>query len=227
MAVRMETSISGSKAQLLASLETSEEHQSPYRHWNLRQLFSAEVVAGLNELPLEAAEAIYAEGFRAENNKLRVYFSGENLLNHPVCRHVADLFRDREVIRMLADFSGAEIEGSHLRMEYAQDCEGFWLTPHTDIGAKFFTLLIYLNDPPSGEDWGTDIYVDAETHYGASPFESNAAFMFVPGDNTWHGFEKKPISGLRRSLIVNYVTTEWRARHELAFPEEVIKLGTR
>jgi len=44
----------------------------------------------------------------------------------------------------------------------------------------------------------------------------------VPGDNTYHGFEKRPIEGVRISLIINYVTDEWRAREQLAFPEEPI-----
>jgi hypothetical protein len=36
--------------------------------------------------------------------------------------------------------------------------------------------------------------------------------------DTWHGFRPRDIRGVRRSLIVNYVVPEWRARHELAFP---------
>jgi hypothetical protein len=43
--------------------------------------------------------------------------------------------------------------------------------------------------------------------------------IFVPSKGTWHGFERRPIQGVRRSLIVNYVTNEWRAREQLAFPE--------
>ena len=31
--------------------------------------------------------------------------------------------------------------------------------------------------------------------------------------------ETGPLSGIRRSLIVNYVGPEWRARHELAYPD--------
>lgn len=226
MSVQTATSLASSRAHLRRCLNSSEGHSWPYQHWKLRGIFAGELLAELNALPLTAPEAIYEEGSRAENNKLRAYFSGENLRKFPACQHVADLFQDPEMARDLAKFSGAEIDGTYLRMEYAQDQNGFWLTPHTDIGAKFFTLLIYLNDPAPGEEWGTDIYASARTHVGASPFESNGALMFVPGDETWHGFEKKPISGVRRSLIVNYVTTGWRARHELAFPDKVIQLAT-
>jgi hypothetical protein len=43
--------------------------------------------------------------------------------------------------------------------------------------------------------------------------------VFVPGDDTFHGFEKRPFTGVRKTLILNYVTPEWRAREQLAFPE--------
>ena len=39
----------------------------------------------------------------------------------------------------------------------------------------------------------------------------------MPSNNTWHGFEPRTITGVRRSVIVNYVTDEWRAREQLAF----------
>ena len=46
--------------------------------------------------------------------------------------------------------------------------------------------------------------------------------IFVPSNNTWHGFEKRPIHGVRRSIIVNYVTDAWRAREQLAFPHSPV-----
>ena len=70
---------------------------------------------------------------------------------------------------------------------------------------------------------GTDIYADRETHAGVTPFEPNSAMVFVPSDRTWHGFEKRPIRGVRRSLIINYVKPEWRSRHELAFPDQPVR----
>jgi hypothetical protein len=48
--------------------------------------------------------------------------------------------------------------------------------------------------------------------------------VFVPADNTWHGFEKRGIEGVRRSAILNYVTHDWRAREQLSFPERPVKI---
>ena len=53
--------------------------------------------------------------------------------------------------------AGCTLGGSFLRIEYCLDTDGFWLEPHTDIGAKLFTMLVYLSDHPEAEDWGTDI----------------------------------------------------------------------
>ena len=48
--------------------------------------------------------------------------------------------------------------------------------------------------------------------------------IFVPGDDTWHGFEKRPIEGVRRSVILNYVTHEWRAREQLSYPDATVRI---
>ena len=109
-------------------------------------------------------------------------------------------------MRLVHDAFGAPIDDTFLRLEYAQDVDGFWLEPHTDLGVKKFTCLIYLSDGPGHDTLGTDIYWSRERHFGVSPFKRGAAMVFVPGDDTWHGFEKRPIEGVRRSVILNYVT---------------------
>ena len=117
---------------------------------------------------------------------------------------------------------GIQLGGAYLRIEYAQDTDGFWLEPHTDLGVKLFTFLIYLSRDPSHADLGTDLYDIEKRHVGRSPFASNSAMIFVPSDVTYHGFEPRKINGVRKSLIVNYVTAEWRAREQLSFPDQPI-----
>ena len=122
----------------------------------------------------------------------------------------------------LAARTGTELVGSHVRVEDCQDTDGFWLEPHTDIGAKLFTMLIYLTDRPEAEAWGTDLYDAAGRHLGSAPGGFNRGLIFIPGPDTWHGVERRPIHGVRRSLIVNYVKPEWRSRHELAWPDRPV-----
>ncbi|MEY3552252.1 MAG: hypothetical protein RL735_600, partial [Pseudomonadota bacterium] len=35
--------------------------------------------------------------------------------------------------------------------------------------------------------------------------------------------EKRPIVGLRKSVILNYVTRDWRAREQLSYPNETVR----
>ena len=80
-------------------------------------------------------------------------------------------------------------------------------------------MLVYLSTEPGSEAWGTDI-LDANLNLVATaPYKRNAGLIFIPGADTWHGFHRRPINGVRRSLIINYVKPEWRSRHELAFPD--------
>src|SRR3546814_11882380 len=83
-------------------------------------------------------------------------------------------------------------------------------------------MLVYLSTAPGSAQWGTDIY-DAERHHaGRAPAGFDQGLIFVPASDTWHGFEPRRIDGVRRSIIVNYVVPEWRARHELAVPEQPV-----
>ena len=59
---------------------------------------------------------------------------------------------------------------------------------------------------------------DEKRHVGRSEFAPNTAMVFVPSTDTYHGFEKRPISGVRKSIIINYVTSDWRAREQLPYP---------
>jgi hypothetical protein len=201
------------------SVRKAEGHSAPYRHWFLRGIFPRAVYDELKDMPFPVADLGGVSGTREAHNPDRVYFSGANLETFACARATAEAFQDKATVALLADAFGGPLNDTFVRIEYAQDVDGFWLKPHTDIGVKMFTMLIYMSDDPRHADLGTDIYADENTHVGRSPFEPNSAMIFVPSNSTWHGFEKRPIHGVRRSLIVNYVTDAWRAREQLAFPQ--------
>lgn len=210
------------KGTIEASVRSADGRNTPYRHWILRGIFPQAVYADLKDMPFPVGELGGVSGTREAHNPDRVYFAGENLRTFASARAMAEAFQDPDVVGLLTEAFGGPLADTYLRIEYAQDTDGFWLKPHTDIGVKMFTMLIYMSDDPRHSDLGTDIYSDAETHVGRSPFEPNSAMIFVPSKSTWHGFEKRPIHGVRRSIIVNYVTNEWRAREQLAFPENPV-----
>ena len=173
-------------------------------------------------LPFDAPSLDGVSGKRELHNNTRKYFDVENRERFPVCEAIAQAFQDKRVTSHIEKAFGTDLKGTYLRIEFAQDIDGFWLEPHTDLGVKTFTMLLYLSQDPSHHDLGTDIYDGDKRHFGRSAFAPNGAMVFIPGNNTYHGFEKRPIKGVRTSLIINYVTNEWRAREQLSFPEAPI-----
>jgi hypothetical protein len=210
------------KASLQKSVRSAEQHETPYRHWYIQNVFPQPVYEVLKDMPFPVADLGGVSGTREAHNADRVYFSEKNLNDFENCRAAAEAFQDPETVRLFSDAFGGKLKDSFVRVEYAQDIDGFWLKPHTDLGVKMFTMLIYMSDDPAHAELGTDIYADPDTHVGRSPFRPNSAMIFIPSDKTWHGFEKRPIHGVRRSIILNYVTNEWRAREQLAFPQSPV-----
>jgi hypothetical protein len=113
------------------------------------------------------------------------------------------------------------------------------------------TALIYLNDGWLDEGGrlrllnGPD---DIDDMIAEIPPLAGTLLAFRRSDNSWHGHKpfagvrraimlnwmtnasaarresaRRPIAGLRRSIVVNYVTPDWRSRHELAFPAAPIR----
>ncbi|MGH6865413.1 MAG: 2OG-Fe(II) oxygenase [Methyloceanibacter sp.] len=203
----------------LQSVDNGEQFVQPYPHAVLRGCFPEGTIDDILALPFPAPSLEGVSGKRELHNNTRKYFDADNRKAFPVCEAVAEAFQDERITDHIAKSFGTDLGGTYLRIEFAQDTDGFWLEPHTDLGVKSFTLLLYLSKDDEHKNLGTDIYDAEKVHVGRSPFASNAAMVFVPSNNTFHGFEKRPIKGVRKSLIINYVTDEWRAREQLAFPD--------
>jgi hypothetical protein len=209
-------------ASLVASFEAGRRHDAPYRHWLVTGCLPPDVLQACLALPFAAPALGGISGKREVHNATRTYFDADNMARFPVCATVNGALQDPRVTTTIDRVFGTKLAGTFLRVEYAQDTDGFWLEPHTDLGVKSFTFLLYLSTDPSHADLGTDIYDTAKRHVGRSPFVSNGAMIFVPSDITYHGFEPRPIAGVRKSIIINYVTNDWRAREQLAFPTQPI-----
>ncbi len=209
-------------ASLIKSFEAGKRHEAPYRHWFIGNCLPADVAETVLHLPFEAPALGGVSGKREVHNATRKYFDAENMGRHAVCRDVNEALQDKRVTGSIDRIFGTKLAGTYLRVEYAQDTNGFWLEPHTDLGVKSFTFLLYLSTDPQHRGLGTDIYDTAKKHIGTSPFVPNGAMIFVPSDITYHGFEAREITGVRKSVIINYVTSDWRAREQLAYPDAPI-----
>lgn len=208
-----------------SSLGKARHGSEPFGHWVLSTPFGPEVARELAALPFAPPSIADTNGRRETHNSTRIFFDEGRQAAHLVCRAVAEAFQSGRTVGLIERTTGASLSGMSLRIEYCLDTEGFWLEPHTDIGAKRFTMLIYLSEEADSANWGTDLYNPDGAHYARVPADFDTGLIFIPAANTWHGFAPRPISGVRRSIIINYVGPEWRARHELAFPDKAVGAG--
>lgn len=206
----------------LRALDRAAAAKTPFRHWLLEDMLPAETCTAIDTLPFEPPAIDDTGGKRETHNSTRSFFSADRRGRFAVCRDLTAALQSHEVVRHIEPRCGIELDGSFLRIEYCLDTDGFWLEPHTDIGAKLFTMLIYLSEEPGSEAWGTDLLDAGLNIVVTAPYRRNAGLIFIPGTDTLHGFHRREIAGTRRSLIVNYVKPEWRSRHELAFPDRPI-----
>lgn len=212
------------RASLIAAFARARPDDTPYRHWTVRKVFPPGLTSALRRLPFSVPDLHGMSGKRELHNDQRHYFDALNNARFEACAAVATAFQSRPVAAAIERATGADLSGSYVRLEYAQDSDGFWLQPHTDLGVKRFTMLIYLAEDLGQSNLGTDIYADPDTWAKRSPFVDNTALVFVPGSDTWHGLEQRPIRGLRQSVIMNYVTDEWRERGQLAYPDSPVRV---
>ncbi len=205
------------------TLERTEPKTVPYRHWLMTDVIPDSAARDIVNLPITAPEGLTFSGRRETNNATRTYFDVATRQKFPVVRAFAEAFQSSEMVAFIERICGTALSGTSLRVEFCQDTAGFWLEPHTDIGVKKFTMSLFLCEGEGAEDMGTDIFDADKTWAGRAPSPFNSAMLFIPSNITFHGFKDRKFHTVRKSLIVNYVTQEWRNRHELAYPDTPVR----
>ena len=219
-----EVSADAVRARFLDALAGAQRSESPYRHWTLADVLPIELCTALLAMPIRPPDLGKTDGTRGSYNDARCFITPAMRANYQGCAAMADALQAPAVAAALAATCDIAVEGSFLRMEYMQDIDGAWLEPHRDIPEKLFSMVIYLCTGPQAAGWGTDIY-DAERRWvGRSSAEFDSAVIFIPGPASWHGFEPRPIEGVRRLMEINYVRPNWRDRDQLTFPDHPIRL---
>ena len=170
-----------------ACLDRSQAATEPYRHWLLSDALSDDVCNAITALPFEPPRIEDTKGKRETHNQTRTFFSVENCGRFDVRRELADALQDEATVAKLESTCGTKLKRGFLRIEYCQDTGGFWLEPHTDIGVKLLTMLVYLSTDPGSENWGTDVLDKDLNLVATAPSPFNAGLIFIPGADTWHG----------------------------------------
>ena len=156
-------------------------------------------------------------GRRETRNADRVFINEKARQQDHRLHWLAEHFNASPMREAFEDICHVVLNKAALRLELCLDTDGFWLEPHTDIGAKKITLLISLSEGKNAHEWGTDLMTPDGKPVVRASGHFNSGLLFVPSHKTWHGFLRRPIQGVRRTLIVNFVDETWRSVHELAF----------
>ncbi|WP_239021510.1 2OG-Fe(II) oxygenase [Novacetimonas cocois] len=206
---------------VIGALTAARHAVAPFPHWHMENVLPPSVTAAL--LAWDPGATFHA----GENDGRRDVRNGRRIFVTPAVR---DRDADLDLLAHLFDAPAArrhfertchiDLAHTFLRLELCLDTDGFWLSPHTDIGAKRLTLLISLSIDPDAHEWGTDLLTPQGRPVARASGAFNSGLLFIPSDRSWHGFVRRPITGLRRTLIVNYVGPEWQSRGELAFPPQ-------
>lgn len=204
---------------LLHALQnTTQRHEFPYRHWYVDSPLDEATLQEISKTPIPDCRRAY-DGTRAADNggrgldgKLRYYIERHNVADFPAIGNLIDQLIAPETIGCFEGMLQRDLSGAYLRVEVIADRHGFWLKPHKDIQEKLMSMLFYANPYNEAECLGTDIYDSNLNVVKTVPYRHNLAYLFAPGDDTWHGLEKKEIKKERRSMLVNFVTfeTDWK-----------------
>jgi hypothetical protein len=211
--------------QFKKALRGAKREERPYRRWYLEEVLPEALCTGILALPIDPPRLGETDGTRGTYNDKRTFFTPQMRKDYAACAAMCDALQRPDVAKQVAATCEVDVEGSYLRMEYMQDIDGMWLEPHHDIPEKLFSMVIYFCLGPQAKNWGTDIYDADRKWFMRGSAEFNSAAIFIPGENTWHGFEKRKIVGVRRLMEINYVRPSWRSREQLSFPDQPIKLS--
>jgi len=76
---------------------------------------------------------------------------------------------------------------------------------------QMFTMLLYMSRDAQHRTLGHRHLRPGQKHVGSSPFAPNAAMVFVPSGTTTTASRPARSTACAKSVIINYVTNEWRA----------------
>ena len=176
----------------------------PFRHYTFKNFFSP--------TELEEYKSIDPHGNSGNQlNKTRTSSQNRIFIDHNLCeKHriyskLKQFFSSEKTLKLFESYIGEKVP-EYLRIEIIKDVVESWLEPHCDIKEKYLSLLIFINDVGEDENLGTDLYSADMKVKKTVPYIDNQGYFFYPGDNTWHGLEKRKIKIHRKILMVNYVT---------------------
>ena len=205
-------------------LNHSNEHNDPFKHWELNEPLSNEAIQEIinADIPNVAEHNLTHDGTRAIDGgaaefregiasggkaiKFRCFITKDNAGQFPELVKLINELQSKETHQKISQLINKDLSNSYVRIEVICDRKGFWLKPHCDIKEKLLSCLLFINKFNESEELGTDLYNEKLEKVKTVPYKNNYGYFFSSGPGTWHGMEKKEIVKERRCLQVNYVT---------------------
>ena len=211
-------------------LNYSNEHNDPFKHWELNEPLSNEAIQEIinADIPnvveynliydgtraIDGGGAEFREGIASGGKaiKFRCFVTKDNVEQFPELVKLINELQSKETHQKISQLINKDLSNSYVRIEVICDRKGFWLKPHCDIKEKLLSCLLFINKFNESEELGTDLYNEKLEKVKTVPYKNNYGYFFSSGPGTWHGMEKKEIVKERRCLQVNYVSfpTDWK-----------------
>ena len=184
------------------------KYTDPWEHFVIDNFLPKDILKSLQEI------IIHSDNSTCDGTRTPVvnrYFFTPNKLD-TLTLSVIDFFRTNTK-NFEAQF-GYDLQNSYLRVELAQDNDGFWQVPHIDTFEKRITIIVYIDC--EDKDLGTDLYSSPDSNYTRVEWKNNRCFVFRTDETKWHGFTKRNFKGNRRVLLVNYVDKDnWNSKDQV------------
>lgn len=178
--------------------------KDPFQHYTFSRFFSSGELEDYKLVDPHGENGNQLNQTRT-SSKRRIFIDDELCEKHKIYSKLRSFFSSEDTISLFESYIGTRAP-NYLRMEIIKDVGESWLEPHCDIKEKYLSLLIFINDVGEDENLGTDLYSSDLVVKKTVPFVDNTGYFFYPGDNTWHGLERRKIKTYRKILMVNYVT---------------------
>jgi len=175
-----------------------QQHNVGFNFWTFDNFFLTDLADRIIQ------ESQHFDYFKIEKTRVsrpdRIYM---NDYEYPSFKEACLLFDSKVIKLMFSEITGTDFTQLATRVELCKDSAGSHLVPHYDDKAKMSTMQIYLSDSKSSTILGK---VNTKA-------KINSGWFFVNTGKELHSLPS--LVQDRTSIIVNWVSEDWRDRSVL------------
>lgn len=183
----------------------------PWHHYTFNNFFTDEDFHTLKNLEINQADYSNITGYR-DVIKGRTFLNNKAIEHNPALLPIARWLDRKEYYKNCFD---TQITNTFVRAEIIHDRYPFFHDVHVDLPCKNLTIIVNI-DKDDDKNLATDLYHTKQHHAKKLKWIANGGVAFKITPDRWHGFEPIEYVGIRKIMIINYVTIdEWRDKDQL------------